>query len=80
MNQSFFIGAIGAHQQQKHLNLHGNNIANVNTYGFKAEKGQFAALMYDDIKAIDSVHHDKLQKAVREIGIPDHLTCLLRNL
>ena len=53
MNQSFFIGAVGAHQQQKHLNLHGNNIANVNTYGFKAEKGQFAALMYDDIKAID---------------------------
>ena len=53
MNQSFFIGAVGAHQQQKRLNLHGNNIANVNTYGFKAEKGRFASLMYDDIKAID---------------------------
>ena len=24
--------------------------------------------------------HDKLWKAVRELGIPDHLTCLLRNL
>ena len=34
----------------------------------------------DYIKAIDSVHHDKLQKALREIGIPDHLTCLLRDL
>lgn len=53
MNQSFFIGAVGAHQQQKRLNVHGNNIANVNTYGFKAEKGRFAALMYDDIKAIN---------------------------
>ena len=50
MNQSFFIGAIGAHQQQQRLNLHGNNIANVNTYGFKAEKGRFANLMYSDIK------------------------------
>ena len=42
MNQSFFIGAVGAHQQQKRLNVQGNNIANVNTYGFKAEKGRFA--------------------------------------
>ena len=50
MNQSFFIGAVGAHQQLKRLTVHGNNIANVNTYGFKAEKGRFAALMYDDIK------------------------------
>ena len=24
--------------------------------------------------------HDKLRKALREVGIPDHLTCLLRNL
>ena len=24
--------------------------------------------------------HDKLWKALREMGIPDHLTCLLRNL
>ena len=24
--------------------------------------------------------HDKLQKTLREMGIPDHLTCLLRNL
>ena len=54
MNQSFFIGAVGAHQQQKRLNVQGNNIANVNTYGFKAEKGRFAALMYEDIKAIDN--------------------------
>lgn len=52
MNQSFFIGAVGAHQQLKRLTLHGNNIANVNSYGFKAEKARFAALMYDDVKAI----------------------------
>ena len=32
------------------------------------------------MKAFDSVDHDKLWKALREMGIPDHLTCLLRNL
>ncbi len=52
MNQSFFIGAVGAHQQQRKMNVQGSNIANINTYGFKAEKGRFTALMYDSIKAI----------------------------
>ena len=34
----------------------------------------------DYAKAFHSVDHDKLWKALREMGIPDHLTCLLRNL
>ncbi len=45
MNQSFYIGAVGAQQQQRHLNVHGNNIANLNTYGFKAERAVFTQLM-----------------------------------
>lgn len=52
MNQSFFIAAVGAHQQLKRLTVHGNNIANLNTYGFKAEKSRFASLMYEDLKGI----------------------------
>ena len=31
-------------------------------------------------KAFDCVDHNKLWKILQEIGIPDHLTCLLRNL
>ena len=31
-------------------------------------------------KAFDCVDHNKLWKIVKEMGIPDHLTCLLRNL
>ena len=31
-------------------------------------------------KAIDCVGHNKLWKILKEMGIPDHLTCLLRNL
>ena len=34
----------------------------------------------DYAKAFDGVDHDKLWKILREMGIPDHLTCLLRNL
>ena len=31
-------------------------------------------------KAFDCVDHNKLWRILQEIGIPDHLTCLLRNL
>ena len=34
----------------------------------------------DYTKAFDCVHHNKLWKIIKEMGILDHLTCLLRNL
>ena len=34
----------------------------------------------DNAKAFDCVDHKKLGKILKEMGIPDHLTCLLRNL
>ena len=34
----------------------------------------------DYFKAFDCVDHNKLWEILKETGIPDHLTCLLRNL
>ena len=34
----------------------------------------------DYTKALDCVDHNKLWKILKEMGIPDHLTCLLKNL
>ena len=34
----------------------------------------------DYTEAFDCVDHNKLWKILKEMGIPDHLTCLLRNL
>ena len=34
----------------------------------------------DYAKAFDCVNHNKLWKILKEMGIPDYLTCLLRNL
>ena len=34
----------------------------------------------DFAKAFDCMDHNKLWKILKEMGIPDHLTCLLRNL
>ena len=42
------------------------------------KKTSISAFDYD--KAFDCVDHHKLWKILREMGIPDHLTCFLRNL
>ena len=39
---------------------------------------QFCFIEY--AKAFDYVDHNKLWKILKEMGIPEHLTCLLRNL
>ena len=52
--------------------------------GLYRKQGNFSKNIYlcfiNYAKAFNSVDHDKLWKALREMGIPDHLTCLLRNL
>ena len=37
-------------------------------------------LLYQLHKSLDCVDHNKLQKPLEDMGMPDHLTCLLRNL
>ena len=47
-------------------------------------EGKFLQNLYvffiDYAKAFNCVDHNKLWKILKEMGIPDHLTCLLRNL
>ena len=38
------------------------------------------SLFIDYAKTFDCVDHNKLWKILKEMGIPDHLACLLRNL
>lgn len=53
MLQAFFNAATGAQQEMTRMGVHGNNIANVNTYGYKAEKPAFGALMYGMVNGVD---------------------------
>ena len=59
-----------------------DQIANIHWIIEKAR--EFQKIIYfcfiDYAKAFDCVDHHKLWKIVKEMGIPDHLTCLLRNL
>ena len=59
-----------------------NQIANICWIIEKIRKFQkniyFCCIDY--AKAFDCVDHNKVWKMLKEMGIPDHLTCLLRNL
>ena len=59
-----------------------DQIANIHWIIEKAREFQkniyFCFIHY--AKAFDCVDHSKLWKILQEMGIPDHLTCLLRNL
>ncbi len=53
MNISFYTASVGAQQQQDRLDVHANNIANVNTYGFRAKQPSFSQLMTGPITSIE---------------------------
>ena len=54
--------------------------ANIRWIIEKAREFQKNICFIDYAKAFDCVDHNKLWKILKEMGIPDHLTCLLRNL
>ena len=59
-----------------------DQIANIRWIIEKARKFQknIYFCFIDYAKAFNCVDHNKLQKILKEMGIPDHLTCLLKNL
>ena len=56
-----------------------DQIANIRWVIEKARKLN-VYFFIDYARAFDCVDHNKLWKILEEIGIPDHLTCLMRNL
>ena len=59
-----------------------DQIANIHWITGKAREFQknIYFCVIDYAKAFDCVDHNKLQNILKEMGIPDHLTCLLRYL
>ena len=57
-----------------------DQIANIHWIIEKAREFQKNICFIDYAKAFDCVDHNKLWKILKDIGILDYLTCLLRNL
>jgi len=55
------------------------NICWIMEKGIEFQKNMYFCFI-DYVKAFDCVDHNKLWKILKEMGIPGHLTCLLRNL
>ena len=49
------------------------------TYRWEFQKNIYTCF-FDSAKTFDYVDRNELCKILKEVGIPDHLTCLLRNL
>ena len=52
MDRSFYTGAVGAIAHQERLNVIANNIANVNTNGYKRKPATFSECIYSNLNAI----------------------------
>ena len=57
-----------------------DQIANIHWITEKAREFQKNICFIDYAKAFDCIDHNKPWKILQETGIPDHLSCLLRNL
>ena len=60
-----------------------NQIANIHWIMEKArefQKKKIYLCFTDYIKAFDCVNHNKQWKILKEIGVPDHLSCFLKNM
>ena len=61
------------------VNIHWSPLMNIIEKAREFQKNIYFCFI-DCAKAFDCVHHIKLWKILKEMGIPDHLTCLLINL
>ncbi len=53
MIQGFYAATVGAQQQMERMTVQANNMANANTYGYKAESPSFGTLLYGMIQGVE---------------------------
>ena len=51
MNRAMFSGVAGLKTHQTKMDVIGNNIANVNTYGFKSQRAVFSDIFYQTLRS-----------------------------
>jgi flagellar basal-body rod protein FlgG len=69
MNDSLYIAATGMHMQQKNVDTISNNLANVNTPGFKKGKVSFEDLVYRDMGGASSAIEAGSQRLWQGSGV-----------
>ncbi|GAA0303163.1 flagellar basal-body rod protein FlgG [Sphingomonas oligophenolica] len=76
MNGAFYVGSIGLQAQQRALDIIANNIANINTAGFKRADVRFSDVMATRAAA-DARHADPLDAALSSAGVTVDSTAMV---
>jgi len=68
MSESLYIAASGMHAQQLNIDVIANNLANVNTTGFKKSRVDFEDLMYREVSKTNGLIGDQQNKHAVGVG------------
>ena len=79
VNQEFYMAKLGLEKEEEQEIKLPTFAGSYRKQGNSRKKKIYLCFINYN-KALDCVNHNKLWKALRKMGIPDHFTCLLRNL
>lgn len=68
MNQSFYTASVGAGMHQSRLDIISNNLANINTEGYKNKSSSFVNLLYNNINEAQESRSLKSGNGIKVIG------------
>ena len=80
LETSFYTASVAAQQQQYRLDIHGNNIANINTYGYRTKVPSFVHLMTQQIRNVPSTGGEDDENANADAGQGNGVTTYLSTL
>ena len=69
MLRSLYTAAAGMMSQQTHVDVIANNLANVNTVGYKAESTEFKSLLYQDLQARTTTANGEFKPVSAQVGL-----------
>jgi len=68
MDASMWVAKTGLDAQQTRMNVISNNLANVNTTGFKRDRAVFEDMLYQNVKqAVEPIGGSVGQKALKQL-------------
>ena len=69
MVRSLWSGATGMNAQQTNVDTIANNLANVNSVGYKAQVAQFKSLLYQNLQSITTTANGDPKPTTSQVGL-----------
>lgn len=79
MVRSLWTGATGMNSQQTHVDTIANNLANVNTVGYKSQSVNFKSLLYQDLQSPSTTANGDPKPTDSEVGLGSRVGSIASN-